>query len=84
MVESMLRHPKTHPCPTLLLMDALKRAVYRGDLRMTSLLLEHGAPADQEEQTGALRRAIQLGHHGIADLLRRHGASRPESAPAPG
>ena len=74
MVESMLRHPKTHPCPALLLMDALQRAVYRGDLRMTSLLLEHGAPADQEAQTGALGLAIELGHHAIADLLRRHGA----------
>lgn len=84
MVESMLRHAKSHPCPTLLLMDALQRAVYHGDLRMTSLLLEHGAPADEEAQTGALGLAIQLGHHGIADLLRRHGASRPESAPAPG
>ena len=77
MVESMLRHPKNHPCPTLLLMDALQRAVYRDDLRMTSLLLEHGAPADQEAQTGALGLAIQLGHHGIADLLRRHGARQP-------
>lgn len=84
MAESMLRHPKTHPCPTLLLMDALQRAVYRGDLRMTSLLLEHGAPADQQAQTGALGLAIQLGHRGIADLLRTHGASRPESPPAPG
>jgi ankyrin repeat protein len=74
MVESMLRHAKSHPCPTLLLMDALQRAVYRGDLRMTSLLLEHGAPADQEAQTGLLGLAIQLGHHAIADLLRRHGA----------
>ncbi|WP_194715603.1 ankyrin repeat domain-containing protein [Noviherbaspirillum soli] len=74
MAESMLRHPKTHPCPTLLLMDALQRSVYRGDLRMTSLLLEHGAPADQEAQTGALGLAIQLGHHDIADLLRKHGA----------
>ena len=77
MVESMLRHPKTYPCPTLLLMDALQRAVYRGDLRMTSLLLEHGAPADQEAQTGALGLAIQLGHDSIADLLRRHGARQP-------
>jgi ankyrin repeat protein len=74
MVESMLRHPKTYPCPTLQLMDALQRAVYHGDLRMSSLLLEHGAPADQEAQTGALGLAIQLGHHGIADLLRKHGA----------
>ncbi len=74
MVESMLRHPKTHPCPALLLMDALQRAVYRGDLRMTSLLLEHGAPADQEAQMGALGLAIQLGHHAIADRLRKHGA----------
>lgn len=73
MVESMLRHPKIQRCPTLLLMDALQRAVYRGDLRMTSLLLEHGAPADQEAQTGVLGLAIQLGHHDIADLLRRHG-----------
>ena len=77
MVESMLRHAKSHPCPTLLLMDALQRAVYRGDLRMTSLLLEHGAPADQEAQTGALGLAIQLGHDRIADLLRRHGARQP-------
>jgi ankyrin repeat protein len=74
MVESMLRHAKSHPCPPLLLMDALQRAVYRGDLRMTSLLLEHGAPADPEAQTGALGLAIQLRRHDIADLLRRHGA----------
>nr|WP_217346078.1 ankyrin repeat domain-containing protein [Noviherbaspirillum sp. L7-7A]MBV0880447.1 ankyrin repeat domain-containing protein [Noviherbaspirillum sp. L7-7A] len=74
MVESMLRHAKSHPCPPLLLMDALQRAVYHGDLGMTSLLLEHGAPADQEAQTGALGLAIQLGHDSIADLLRKHGA----------
>jgi hypothetical protein len=58
-------------------MDALQRAVYRNDLRMTSLLLEHGAPADEEAQTGALGLAIQLGHDSIADLLRRHGARQP-------
>ena len=74
MVASMLRHAKSHPCPPLLLMDALQRAVYRNDFRMTSLLLEYGAPADQEAQTGALGLAIQLGHHAIADLLRKHGA----------
>jgi ankyrin repeat protein len=73
MVEFMLRHAKTYPCPTPLLMDALKRAIYRGDLRMTSLLLEHGAPADQETQAAALGLAIKLGHDSIADLLRRHG-----------
>lgn len=73
MVEFMLRHAKTYPCPTLLLMEALQRAVHRGDVRMTSLLLEHGAPADQEAQAAALGLAIKPGHDSIADLLRRHG-----------
>lgn len=79
MVESMLRHAKSHPCPALLLRDALQRAVYHGDLRMTSLLLEQRA-LDQEARTDALGDAVRLGHHGIADLLRLHGARQPQPA----
>lgn len=76
MVASMLRHPKTHPCPTRMLITALERAVHLGDLKMISLLLEHGA-AGPEVQAAALNLAFGLENGPIADLLRRHGERQP-------